>query len=167
MINGVMMKAAGGLMALSVLGGGSAAAVGHHNEAIVTALPEYAPGEGERDGVRAILRLGRALMNTIEEETGLERCEILEARTQGQSLDEIITQAGGDTDAVLNSVLDTLAERLAGAVERGRITQSQADQALARGESFLTDFLGREDGRFVERAYERLCTPVTGEDAGE
>lgn len=78
-----------------------------------------------------------ALIESAMEATGLTRGQILGQLIDGAALGSIITENGGDVDAVIASAVASAAERLNQAVTNGRITQEQADQLLSR----LTEML--------------------------
>jgi DNA-binding FrmR family transcriptional regulator len=63
--------------------------------------------------------------------TGLTRDEIRTDLQAGQTLSQIVTEAGATDAAVIAAARTTLEERLTQAVTDGRLTQDQADQRLA------------------------------------
>ncbi|MBL8131115.1 MAG: hypothetical protein JNL42_04595 [Anaerolineae bacterium] len=97
-------------------------------------------GGGVERGLGHILR-DRALMKAVEDATGLHPREVLEQLRSGKALGEVITENGGDPQAVIDATLTAATERLAQAVENGRITQEQADERLAQLESLLNDVM--------------------------
>ncbi|MBK8025679.1 MAG: hypothetical protein IPK19_30875 [Chloroflexi bacterium] len=91
-------------------------------------------------GVVDLLR-DRALGRAVEEATGLSPREVLEQVRSGKTLGEVIAENGGEPQAVIDSVLASATERLAQAVENGRLTQEQADERLAQLEVRLNDLM--------------------------
>jgi hypothetical protein len=102
-------------------------------------------GEADFDGAlrdRFPMRLRpnrMALIDAAAEATGLTRGQILGQLIDGATLSSIITENGGDVDAVIALAAERAAARLAQAVNNGRITQAQADELLQRLTEMLQD----------------------------
>ncbi len=95
-------------------------------------------GRRLRDRFAMRLPLNRmALIEAAVEATKLTRGQILGQLIDGAALGSIITENGGDVDAVIAAAAADAALRLDRAVAHGRITQAQADQLLQE----LTDRL--------------------------
>lgn len=88
---------------------------------------------------QALRHVGRAVV----EETGLTPAEIREQLQSGDSLADILTENGVSVDAFAGEVLTPLETRLEQAVERGRITQEQADERLQNARERLSELLNR------------------------
>ena len=110
------------------------------------------------------------------EETGLEAQEILSQIRDGLTLAEVVAANGGDIQVVIAQAVASASERLAQAVENGRITQERADEMLANLETLITegvnrDFPGRPGLRGIVRNGERglleSVTEATGLSAEE
>jgi hypothetical protein len=109
-------------------------------ERVVSAINGEVPGFG--GGLRERFLMGlrpdrMALIDAAIDATGLTRGQILGQLIDGAALGSIITENGGDVDAVIASAVASATERLDQAVTNGRITQEQADQLLLR----LTEML--------------------------
>ena len=93
--------------------------------------------DGERDGdcERRGHRGGRSL-GTVAEVLGLEADELRAQLADGATIADI---AGDDVDAVIDALVAEKTERIAQAVEDGRLTQEEADEKLADVEDRVTD----------------------------
>lgn len=69
---------------------------------------------------------------------GMEIDELREAIRGGSTLADVATDQGVAVDDVVDVIVDAKTERIAGAVEDGRITQEQADEKLAELEERVT-----------------------------
>jgi len=109
---------------------------------IATAAPSNAASGTAGVGLRlgATVQAAKAtLADVVAKLTGTSVAEIRDARAAGQSFAQIASAAGVSSSKV---VADTLAARkamLADLVEQGKITQAQADAALARMTKRLND----------------------------
>jgi uncharacterized protein (DUF433 family) len=95
-------------------------------------------GERDRPGERRVV-LG--VLRQIAEETGLTVREIIPLLRDGATPAEILTDNGVDVDAFIDGLMVKAEERLATAVENGRLTQEQADERLDTIRTTLTDRL--------------------------
>jgi len=95
----------------------------------------------QRQGQEGFLR---SAIQAAVEETGLEAREILSQIRDGMTLAEIVTANGGDIQVVIDEALASASERLAQAVENGRITQERADELLADLETLITEGVSRD-----------------------
>ncbi len=66
-------------------------------------------------------------LETVADVLGMEIAELADALRNGQTIADI---AGDETQAVIDTLVDEAAERLATAVENGRLTQEEADEKL-------------------------------------
>lgn len=85
------------------------------------------PSNVERDG-RGFGRLD--VLTIVSEELGLTPEEIREGLQSGQTLEAIITENGGDLDAINAALVANATQNLNDAVTEGRITQERADEIL-------------------------------------
>lgn len=102
--------------------------------------PDGRPPVGERMGDGPI----RELIDAIVAQTDLTEEDIRTQLSEGMTLAEIITAAGGDVQAIVDAVMAPAIERAEEAVIAGRITQERADEILARLEAGINDALNRE-----------------------
>ena len=94
-----------------------------------------ADGERDSDCERRGHRGGRSL-GTVAEVLGLEADELRSQLADGATIADI---AGDDVDAVIDALVAEKTERIAQAVEDGRLTQEEADAKLAEVEDRVTD----------------------------
>ncbi len=78
---------------------------------------------------------------------GLDAQELRQQLLDGATLAEIATAQGVEVQAVIDELVDELEERVANAVENGRIDQAEADEKLAEAEAKITERVnsGRPD----------------------
>jgi hypothetical protein len=91
-------------------------------------------GGFERPGM--FLQGTAPLIDAVTDATGLSLVEIGNQLRDGASLSDVVTNNGGDVDAVIAAALATATEQANQAVTDGTITQEQADELLARLETF-------------------------------
>jgi dihydroxyacetone kinase DhaKLM complex PTS-EIIA-like component DhaM len=127
-------------------------AVGAVGMGVVSAQPRN-PGDG-RPGDRGLGSgaLLRDVAEIVSDATGLTTRELRAQILEGTTLAEIITENGGDVDAVTEDIVAAVTEQINQALENERITQEQADELLADLETRVTDALNGEtllgrDGR--------------------
>lgn len=89
--------------------------------------------ERRRDG------LIRTIIQAVVDETGLDAREIGRQMRSGLTLAEVVEANGGDVQVVIQQAQSVVSERLATAVENGRLTQTQADEMLASLETLYTN----------------------------
>ena len=75
------------------------------------------------------------------EDLGIDQAALRDSLQAGSTVAEAISAAGGDPDAALAQALAALDERLATAVENGRLTQEEADTWRAEAEQRLAEWL--------------------------
>ena len=85
-------------------------------DAVVTTLVEALPERGPRGHAELL---------------GLERSELREAIAGGQTLADVAAAQGVDTQELVDALVDAAEERVATALENGRIDQERADEILA------------------------------------
>ena len=139
----IVMIAISALVALSAVG-------------VASAQPLEQRGDGPRGrgGRHQILRGLHHVASAVTEATGLERADIVAQLAEDKTLAEVITENGGDVEAVKAELLAPLQERAAAAVEAERITQKRADELLASASERLDTLFDRVFERLPE-IYER------------
>lgn len=80
-------------------------------------------------------------VNGLLEDLGIARDALSESLRSGSTLAEAITAAGGDPETALTTVLAAVDERLAAAVENGRLTQTEADTLKVELELRLSEMM--------------------------
>jgi hypothetical protein len=124
--------------------------------------PNRTPGEGQPNGEgrgprgehrrpRPVLHGVRHIVMSVGEATGLTPREIVALLAEGNTLAQVIADNGGDVGAVRADILAPLQERVAAAVENGRITQARGDELLATAAERLDEMLNRVFERLTER----------------
>jgi len=83
-------------------------------------------------------------IDTVLEATGLSVEELRSALAEGSTIAELIAANGGDLDALIAEAVAQREERLATAVENGRLTQEEADAQLAQFEATLSAWANGE-----------------------
>lgn len=127
---------------------------------------QFGPGMGGRmDGQRGDRVGGLMLVRFVADELGVEPSEIITQLQAGDvTLAEVVTDAGGDATAVLEAAIAAASERIALALENGRIDQTQADALLAQ----LTDRLTTEFNTSpLEQRIDQLGSRVALEAAAD
>jgi uncharacterized coiled-coil protein SlyX len=128
-------------------------------------------GDGQRGG-----RLGEDhqiyLMQAVMDATGLNLIEVSTQVRNGATLGEIVTANGGSIDAVAADAVAGVTEAINQAVADGRLTQEQADQALARITEVFTNVLTGEArdqalNRVMDVGIVQLAAEQTGLNARE
>jgi urease gamma subunit len=74
----------------------------------------------------------QGLIGIVAEATGLSQEEILDALRDGQTLAEIAEAEGADLEEIVDAAVAAAESRLRAAVEDGRLTEAQMEQALDR-----------------------------------
>jgi polyhydroxyalkanoate synthesis regulator phasin len=98
-------------------------------------------GHGDRHGP------GRPLaLHTAADALGLTEGELREAlQADGTSLADVAEAQDVDVDTLVRALVDGQEERIAEAVEDGRLTQEEADERLADLEERVTDLVNSDD----------------------
>lgn len=116
-------------------------------DAVVTTLVDALPERGPRGhGGFGHFRGGADLTEVL----GLEQSELREAIAGGQTLAEVAAAQGVDTQELIDALVDAAEERVATAVQNGRIDQERADEILADVAEKAEDLVNGElefDGR--------------------
>ncbi|MEM1332979.1 MAG: hypothetical protein AAGG08_05920 [Actinomycetota bacterium] len=97
--------------------------------------PADAPADGEERPDRG--RRGQKL-NAIAQLLGMEAEDLREEIRGGATLADVATDQGVAVDTVVDAIVDSKQERIAAAVENGRITQAEADEKLVDLEERVT-----------------------------
>ncbi len=112
---------------------------------IVEALEASRPERGEMGhGMRGGHRGGPAGGADIAEVLGLEAGELREALADGQSIADVAEAQGVAVDDVVDAIVTATEERVAEAVENGRIDQEKADEILAEAAERADDIVNGE-----------------------
>lgn len=108
----------------------------------------------------------RGALRIIIEQIGLEPAEVLAQLRDGQTLSAIITGSGGSLNDVTAALTDAATERIATALENGRISQERADQLLANLAGNVDRLLNTtvQDARV--NSAERRLAPAVADAAG-
>lgn len=124
-------------------------------DAVVTQLLENRPdrgefGEGHGPGGhhRGPGMFGRGVASeALTDLLGIDAQDLRQQLHDGATLAEIAQTQGVEVQAVIDELVAEVEERVANAVENGRIDQAQADEKLAEAEARITDMVnnGRPD----------------------
>ncbi len=137
-----MQSRAGGWMRLGLrwlLPLAGAAAIGVLAVTLVSARPH---GEGgERRGH------GHGLGEEIAELVGTDSATLRESLKEGQTLAQIAESNGVDAQTVIDALVGTANERIAAAVEAGKLSEAEAEQKRVEIEERVTTFV-HEGGGF-------------------
>ena len=158
----------GGILAFGLVSGGVVTADVVGDEIAISSEIDSLEGEdgsvehpgGPRPGGRG--RRGsliRAIMSEVETQTELDRCEILEAVANEQTLEEIITSADGNVDDIQSALLEKLEDRLNEAVAEGKIDSERAETLLDEAPDKLNEMFTTPAPNLerAQNAYERVC----------
>lgn len=110
------------------------------------------------------------LMQAVMDATGLNLVEVSTQVRDGATLGEIVTSNGGTIEAVVADAVAGATEAINQAVTDGRLTQEQADTAIAQLETVYTNILnGEARGQIVDRVMDvgivQLAAELTGLNA--
>ena len=113
-------------------------------DAVIAALQEARPERPGHHGPGKGIKGG----DTAAEALGITTDELREALRDGATIAEIAALQGVDVQSVIDAMVAEASERLAEAVENGRITQEEADEKLAELGEKITDVVnnGRPEG---------------------
>lgn len=139
---------AGGLIAATAIGG--AAAFAPTIASAQEAETEVESSETNEEGRRGRHGKRAAKLAILTDVLDVTVDELKAAREDGQTLAEI---AGDDVDALIAAIVDAKSERIAAAVEAGRITQERADDKLAGLEEKVTEKVNAEPGERGSRGH--------------
>lgn len=150
-----------------------AAAPAPQGIALETAQAAQGPGGFRQQGRRGDAEgrpLVPLLIRTTATLTNQTPFDVTQALVDGQSLAAIATAGGSSADAVVAEVATQARERLDRAVERGRITQEEADRLLQELEQRATELmndpaLGEQVGERIAQIEERYVMPALVREA--
>lgn len=109
-------------------------------ETLAEQLPPRGPGQGKGHG-----RAGKHLALDVAAETlGLDQAALRERLRAGESLADVAEAEGVPLDTLTGALQAEAEERLAQAVEDGRLTQEQADERRAELPERIADAVQRE-----------------------
>lgn len=115
-------------------------------DAVIDAIQEAKPDRVRGPGNRF------PILEDVTGVLGMTAEELREALAGGQTLAEIAADRGVSVDDVVAAIVATMEERIAGAVEDGRLTQEEADEKLADATEKATEIVNGEfEGRFDGR----------------
>ncbi len=102
--------------------------------------PQRAPGE--RTPAQLI---GLAVIHETAVATETDARDVIQARLEGQSINDYLAEHGVDASVVTTNVLTMVQERLNQAVENERLTQAELDEIMATIETELADAMASTD----------------------
>jgi hypothetical protein len=91
-------------------------------------------GRGDGDGRGRGGEMGQLfmeIMDTVQEATGLDRTELMQAVQGGQTIAELITANGGNVEEITQAVTNSITQTVNTMVTEGNLTQERADTILA------------------------------------
>jgi hypothetical protein len=86
-------------------------------------------------------RFGGYTLDLIANTIGITAPDLLDQLADGSTVAEIATAAGADPQAVIDALVADTQERLAAAVQSGRITQAEADERIENATERITNFV--------------------------
>ena len=121
--------------------------------------PGFGPGPGFGHGPGfGFHHFGGGLGEAAAKYLGLTEAELRTQLESGKSLADIAKAQGKSTDGLKKALHDAVKDDLDAAVKAGRITQAQADEALARFDERADDLINRTPGEHprLERMHARV-----------
>jgi hypothetical protein len=103
----------------------------------VPALAETEDTEGPVGFIGGVCRGMGSMASSLAGLFGMSTDELTDARAAGESLSDIAAGQGVEEDALIDLMLQRRSQMLERAVERGRITQEEADTILAESKEQL------------------------------
>lgn len=95
---------------------------------------DTAENNGDRNGHR-----GGCNLDDEAAAIGIDTAELEAAIEDGQTIAEVAEANGVDVDSVIDALVEAKAERLAGKVDEGRLTQEEADAKLSSATEKITN----------------------------
>jgi hypothetical protein len=86
-------------------------------------------------------RFGGYTLDLIANTIGITEPDLVDQLADGSTVAEIATAAGADPQAVIDALVADTQERLAAAVQSGRITQAEADERIEDATERITNFV--------------------------
>lgn len=135
-------------------------------DAVIAALDEARPDRGDFRGGRGPGGSGQpgGPDGAVAEVLGMEQSELGDALRSGQSLAAVAAANGVDVQDVIDAIVDATGERVAEAVENGRIDQERADEILGNAEDRAAEMVEREPGSRVHPDGPDDTDPAEGAD---
>jgi hypothetical protein len=90
-------------------------------------------------------RHGGYTIDVIANTIGITAPDLVDQLGDGSTVAEIATAAGADPQAVIDALVADVQERLAAAVQSGRITQAEADERIEDATERITNFVNGTD----------------------
>jgi hypothetical protein len=127
-------------------------------------------GELPLEPQRPVGVLALDLVEAVAEATGMTEQEVAANVADGETLADILTEAGADVDALVAEVVATETERINQAVADGDMAQERAAEVLANLEETVTNALERatragrrsdRPGSFLERVQNSVLRSLT------
>jgi len=112
-------------------------------DAVVDALEEARPEDGGRRGPGRGQHGPRGA-GVVADILGLDGSEIRDALQNGSTIADLAAEQGVSTDDIVDALVDAAEERVADALESGRIDQEKADEILADAEQHAEDIVSGE-----------------------
>ncbi len=113
-------------------------------DSVVGALEEARPEDGGRGHGPGRHGQGPRGAGVVADVLGLEGSEIRDAIQDGSTIADLAAEQGVSIDDVVDALVAQAEERVAGALESGRIDQDQADEILANAEQRAEDIVNGE-----------------------
>jgi hypothetical protein len=89
-------------------------------------------------------RFGADTLDLVANTIGISAPDLLDQLSDGSTVAEIATAAGADPQAVIDALVADTQERLAAAVQSGRITQAEADERIEDATERITNLVNGE-----------------------
>ena len=89
-------------------------------------------------------RFGAYALDLVANTIGISAPDLLDQLSDGSTVAEIATAAGADPQAVIDALVADTQERLAAAVQSGRITQAEADERIEDATERITNLVNGE-----------------------
>jgi hypothetical protein len=86
-------------------------------------------------------RFGGYTLDVVANTIGITAPDLVDQLADGSTVAEIATAAGADPQAVIDALVTDAQERLAAAVQSGRITQAEADERIEDTTERITNFV--------------------------
>ncbi len=114
-------------------------------EAVIGALEEARPERGQHRG-QGQRGPGGPNLESLAEVLGTDAQSLGEQLRGGQSLADIAAENGVDTQALVDTIVDGIEERVQAGIDSGRIDQDKADEILADAETKAQDVIDGNAG---------------------
>lgn len=124
-------------------------------------------GTGNGSGVfrNAGVQIAKALFGAVEQATGLTQQQLFTELDGTKTLTDIVTEHNADPAAVQAAAKATITTAINAAVTAGKITQAQAEKAIARLDTVLDGLMNRKFN--LNRAVNRIERLIHGVEVSE